>query len=1149
MKKIIVFLVCLVCLVNLIPVSASHGETVIYQAENYESAYKGSDSFIPVKETVNGKTSLIFLWNGTYKLTYNVNVEKSGYYSLSSPLACDVKGDYNLSVLVGEEQQLNADVRISEYSYTYSGYDFYVADSSYLGEIYLSEGENILTFVNSSKTFRFDYFTLSYMEKNQTSVYSQELSTSAMTEYDEALAELVTEKKGMFKLSVSASVTGDGIISVSSNGTTVSVMNCYNETSNYFDNVDYVYLDSGTQKMVVTVLSGTVKIKNVSIQPVSIDKSLKNAVNNAKSSTEVYAALKDCEESFAFDVDEKVESIYYKETIFLRLLDRNFSDDSEVINAFFASVKKETQTPTVVFMEGSKKLSAPKSGNLSMVVRTPRLNSNASVFAVFYDGGRLTKLYKSDYSGGAYITLKLDDLVVCETTSFKLIFVNDTDSVKPINPENNIFREFFVAKNGDDSFDGTKEKPFKTLKKAKEVASLISSAQTGDIIINIDEGRYFLDETEIFSPEHSGKNGYNLIIRGKDGKTSLSGGTSAGNFTKNENGLYSLSYDGNCESLFINGAKAQRAKSDFAVEVLSITENVVKVKRESLGQITDLTGADLFWNCEWVENITPVLSSYADDDYVYITIPEECLLVGNGTTQTALSAEKRFYIENLKCLLDGSGEYYFDDAEKKIYYYPYSDEDIENAEVFVPKTEGLISIEGIDSQNKVKNIAFENITFEHGAWSMPQFGFIGNQADRFYDADGTENSVKSQFCVKNCDGLKIKNCVFANLESSAIGLIDGVSNAIISGNVIRDISGGGITIGTTEHDAEADGIAICKNIEISDNVIRRTSQKYMSCPAITVFYESGISVSHNDIKDIPYSGISVGWGWGYRNPEGMGNIDISYNRMDSIMHSLHDGSFVYTLGELKNTAIHDNYLTNCKYINSGIYNDSGSSFISVYRNVILNREGSRWWYLGRNLTKDNTAYENYVSHDIVSLTGENNAYYGTTVLKESYPEGANEIVLKSGVRDEYKNLLALAEKTDYKRRANCVVEHILAGKYGTEAEDYSSSLAVKRERIPETDMSVGYLSIAQGEWTEYKINVPFSGKYKIGVVAANGANEACSISVSIGGKSETIQVSPTGSHGAFEKFETGEFTLADGENIIRIQNLSKAFHLDYIYIN
>lgn len=1148
MKKITAFLVFCVYLISFMPAYAQTGK-IVCQAENYESAYKGSSSWNPGKETSNGKTSLIFLWNGTYRLSYKVNVEKAGYYNLASPLACDVKGDYKLSVLVDGEQQLNADVCISEYSYTYGGFDFYVDKDDSLGEIYLSEGDNTITFVNSSKTFRFDYFTLSYAETNPTCVYFQELSTSTLTEYLKVDAELVTDSKGQYKLTVNASVTGSGIISVSSNGTTVSVMNCYGQTSNYFDNSDYVYLDSGTQKMVITVLSGNVKIKSISIEPVLQNKSLKDAINSAKSYSEVYSVLKECEESFAIDIDSQMAEIYYKEPILLRLLNRNFSSDSEVVNAFLASVKKETQTPTVVFMEGSRKLSSPKSGNLSMIVRTPRINESATIFAGFYDGGRLTKIYKGDYSGGAYITIKLDDLVITETTTFKMVYVNDIDELKPINPENNIHREVFVSTSGDDSFDGTEEKPFKTLKKAKEAASLINSAQTGDIVINIDEGRYFLSETEVFSEKHGGKNGYNIIIRGKAGKTSLSGGINIGKFIKDENGLYSMPFDGKCESLYINGERAQRAKSDFAVEVLNVTENVVKVKRESLGGITDLTGAELFWNCEWTENITPVLSSYADGDFVYITIPKNCVQLGNGTTQTSLSAEKRFYIEDLRCLLNNSGEYYFDETEKKIYYYPYGDEDIENAEVFVPVTEGLISLEGKDSQNKVKNIIFENITFEHGAWNEPRFGFIGNQADRFYDEDGTENSIKSQFSARNCDGLKIKNCVFANLESTAIGLIDGVSNTIISENIIRDIGGSGIVVGTTKHDGLSDGYEPCKNIMISENVIRRTSQKYMSCPAITVFYESGIFVTHNDIRDIPYSGISAGWGWGHRNPKWMVNLDISHNRMDNVMTSLHDGSFVYTLGELRNTAIHDNYLTNCKYINSGVYNDSGSSFISVYRNVILNREGSRWWYLGRNLTKDNTAYENYVTHNIVSMSGENNEHLDTVVLNEGFPKGAEEVVLKAGVSEKNQKLIDEADKACLKRRSNSVIEHILAGKYGVEAEDFSAFGAINRDRITEIDMSVGYLSIAKGEWTEYKINVPSSGKYKIGVVAANGAFEECSISVSSGGKTETVTILPTGSHGAFEKFETGEFTLAGGENTIRIENLSKAFHLDYIYID
>ena len=69
------------------------------------------------------------------------------------------------------------------------------------------------------------------------------------------------------------------------------------------------------------------------------------------------------------------------------------------------------------------------------------------------------------------------------------------------------------------------------------------------------------------------------------------------------------------------------------------------------------------------------------DDKAYFTFTED----GNGDawkglmTKRVIPATVPVYLENALELLDEPGEFYFDRAEKKLYYLPMEDEDMETA--------------------------------------------------------------------------------------------------------------------------------------------------------------------------------------------------------------------------------------------------------------------------------------------------------------------------------------------------------------------------------------------------------------------------------------------------------------------------------------
>lgn len=102
---------------------------------------------------------------------------------------------------------------------------------------------------------------------------------------------------------------------------------------------------------------------------------------------------------------------------------------------------------------------------------------------------------------------------------------------------NRIYKQIYVSPNGKDTNDGTEKKPFKTLDMAIAEVKKINKEMTGDIIINIMPGYYFIDKTIKIDELASGKNGFNVIIKGADCKNKpvFSGGVKVDGWKKVKN--------------------------------------------------------------------------------------------------------------------------------------------------------------------------------------------------------------------------------------------------------------------------------------------------------------------------------------------------------------------------------------------------------------------------------------------------------------------------------------------------------------------------------------------------------------------------------------------------------------------------------------
>jgi hypothetical protein len=323
-----------------------------------------------------------------------------------------------------------------------------------------------------------------------------------------------------------------------------------------------------------------------------------------------------------------------------------------------------------------------------------------------------------------------------------------------------------------------------------------------------------------------------------------------------------------------------------------------------------------------------------------------------------------FYLTNAMELLDEPGEWYHDIRTHKLYYYPKSGENINEA--IVPAIETLVQVEGT-LDREVGNIIFKNITFSHTTWMRPsEKGHVPLQAGMYateaYRIDPQivrgDNNCKldnqvwlerapAAVEVKSSNNISFENCHFEHLGYSGLDYVYGDQGGKVQNCSFTDIAGNGILVGSVSPPAHETHIPyvphdereLCDGQQIINNMITDVTNEDWGCVGICAGYVSNINIEHNDISEVSYMGISLGWGWN-QTFNRMHNNRVFANHIWHYAMHMYDVSGIYTLGVQPKTVISDNYIHDIyhpSYVHDPtwwfyLYTDEGSSYITVKNN-------------------------------------------------------------------------------------------------------------------------------------------------------------------------------------------------------------------------
>jgi hypothetical protein len=555
--------------------------------------------------------------------------------------------------------------------------------------------------------------------------------------------------------------------------------------------------------------------------------------------------------------------------------------------------------------------------------------------------------------------------------------------------------ELWVSPSGSDASPGMPEKPFASVaaaqQKARELRRLSETAADEPVKIILRSGIYPLTSPLCLQPEDAGCNDSPMVIAAAPGEHPiLSGGVEISGWKKLAANIPGLPEAARgkvwlaeapkiggeileSRQLWVDDVKAIRARQPNGENLARLiawdkTNQIAIIPSTALAGIKNPARLEMIVDQVWEIAVLRVKSIRIKGTNALVTFrqPESKIEFGHPWPPVIVTTNYHapFFLANTIEFLDEPGEWFEDMRAGKIYYWPRDGEDMARAKIFAPLLETLVQIEG-SPDRPVSNVQFQGITFAHAAWLRPsEQGHVPLQSGMFLlDAKklspkgtpyhrGLDNLAwigrpPAAVSVKNASRISFERCTFEHAASAGLDFENGTHNDLVEGCVFSDIGGNGIQLGKfSDTNVEThvpwnlpDDREVCSHEKISNNVVTDCGNEDWGCVGIAVGYARDISIGHNEVFNLPYTGISVGWGW-TKMTNALRDNFVHGNHVHDIGQRLGDLGGIYTLSAQPGTVISENSIHDIHmspYVPDPnhwfyLYLDEGSSFITVRDN-------------------------------------------------------------------------------------------------------------------------------------------------------------------------------------------------------------------------
>jgi len=539
--------------------------------------------------------------------------------------------------------------------------------------------------------------------------------------------------------------------------------------------------------------------------------------------------------------------------------------------------------------------------------------------------------------------------------------------------------DFYVSPQGNDSWTGKlaepntagTDGPFRTLERARKAVRQLkvqvykpkdtpvaSGASPGairyigsphpfgsgrDILVYVRAGTYSLKQPVLFEPADGGervetnlptgaveyhklKDYYVTYAAFPGEKPVITGALPVSGWTQ-KGKVWTARFDaGSADGLVVNGKSQTLARTPnegyFVPPVVSSTPRELYFRKGELKNWKEMADNRVIMLLRWHTGANSLIRVDEKKGVATLRSPEEGVMI----------VPPRYYMENVKALLDAPGEWFFDKRLREISYIPDAGiEDPNQVSAGVPVLANLINVQGKAGQ-PVRNLRFYGLTFEgttaRGSAVSYEFAHACEMVDcEIRSCGGTGLSV-----LKGCYQTRILSNRFENINNVAV-FVKGPVNP-------------------------ADGREITRETHISYN-------KLFDCGGhanIAATYTLMTTISHNYItRTHGRFGIDVG-GWANLEEAIDGGYRVEYNHLDDVLQDADDAGAIKTAGMTFNSVVRRNLIHDVHAgffnENAGFWFDNLSSGWTVEENIYYNLKQSEW-KLCAAMIEDNTYHNNF----------------------------------------------------------------------------------------------------------------------------------------------------------------------------------------------
>lgn len=320
-----------------------------------------------------------------------------------------------------------------------------------------------------------------------------------------------------------------------------------------------------------------------------------------------------------------------------------------------------------------------------------------------------------------------------------------------------------------------------------------------------------------------------------------------------------------------------------------------------------------------------------------------------------------YILQGSAALLDRPGEWWCDQATRTVYTIPMPG-DTPDAPSFVPRLNTILAIQGDPAKGAfVDHITFEGITFAHQAWWFAPGWHSDWPAHKPVGFNQAAAGAPGAIAVSGARHITFRHCTIHATESYGLEFARGCTNCTLDHCTITDLGAGGVKVGETTLPASPNHLTARNTI--TDCTISDGGHLHHQAVGVWIGQSSANTLAHCLISDFDYTGISIGWTWGY-GPSAADHNTVEWNEIRNLgarpgnaEPPLGDMGGIYTLGTQPGTTIHHNFFHDIAghTIAWGIYFDEGTTGVVAEHNIVLRTThgGFHQHYGKDNAVRDN----------------------------------------------------------------------------------------------------------------------------------------------------------------------------------------------------